>query len=60
MYAATGRALWATVVPELERSASGPGFDLSSRCRLAAMFVYSAREATCVIASNEVTCFDLS
>lgn len=39
---------------------SQPHFDLSSRCQLAAMFVYSAREATCVIASNEVTCFDLS
>lgn len=43
-----------------ECPSSQPHFDLSSRCQLAAMFVYPAREATCVITSNEVTCFDLS
>lgn len=60
IYAATQRTMWAAAMPEFECSLSEPHFDLSSRCQLAAMFVYSAREATCVITSNEVTCFDLS
>lgn len=60
IYAASERAMWVAAMPEFERPLSEPHFDLSSRCQLAAMFVYSARSATCVITSNEVTCFDLS